>query len=124
MGKPIPKIRRLMDVINLAYPDGMIGLYYSDPDRDHGDGLAQFIVSEIRATFNGDHSWEEQLLEARHVMTRVREEAEILIAAICEELDKIPTNTVETDGATYVRCKKCLAYVIEGEFQAHALHHK
>jgi hypothetical protein len=63
----------LMHIVDDAYPDGFVWCYYTDPTT-RGDTLAQFIMMEIRDTFDVDGTDVAQLNEAIRVMdTTVRE---------------------------------------------------
>lgn len=59
--------KAVIDVANAAYPDGEIAKYYEDDDAT-GDGLAQFIVHEIKEVTMGAESEEEALQMAMRAM--------------------------------------------------------
>ena len=65
--------KELMDRANRFYPDGFLQEYLDEqgdycPKTHGGDGLANFIASELDETFDSDASDEDQLSEAKRVM--------------------------------------------------------
>ncbi|MFA5401346.1 MAG: hypothetical protein WC359_12935 [Dehalococcoidia bacterium] len=81
------KIKELLDIVNSGYPDNGLSEYYDDqgkPKKGHGDGLAQFVVIEICETLEEDGENDDQLWEARRVMTAAIEE----LHGVCEVLRK------------------------------------
>jgi hypothetical protein len=42
----------LLRIADRVYPDGLLWLYYMEPDAGHGDTLAKFIASELAETFD------------------------------------------------------------------------
>ena len=62
------KIERIISLADRVYPDGLVGLYFREPDSQHGDTLAKFIAVELAETYDKDASDEEQLTEALRVM--------------------------------------------------------
>jgi hypothetical protein len=71
-------LEQIIDIADQAYPDGFIRLYFDEPDGQHGDTLAKFIVLEIKETYDADTDDTAQL--------RVAFEAMLSGAA---ELDKV-----------------------------------
>ena len=61
-------LNELIAIADQHYDDGLIGLYFSDPQGKHGDGLAAFIAIELRETFNPNTSTEDQLITAAGVI--------------------------------------------------------
>ena len=118
MEKQTNRLKRLIDLIDRAYPDGLVGQYYADPDGDHGDSLARFIANDIRETFAFSGSWEEQLDAAIDRIARANAEIGGVLLELQTERDRFAPEA-RTDGQTYLRCLKCGQYVIEGEIQAH-----
>ncbi|MHB1935625.1 MAG: hypothetical protein ACYCOR_03485 [Acidobacteriaceae bacterium] len=59
----------LLNIANEAYPDGYLAEYFDSETGERregsGDTLAQFIVAELRDTFNAEASRDEQIREAR-----------------------------------------------------------
>jgi len=81
------KIKELLDIANSRYPDQCLSEYYDDqgnPKKGYGDGLAQFVVIELCETFEEDGESEEQLWEARRVVTKAIED----LHTVCEALRK------------------------------------
>ena len=74
-------MRKIIDVAEKTYPDGLIGLYFTDPDGDHGDLLARFIVKELSETFDPTNSTGGQWHEAARVMRVAQKELDRLVSA-------------------------------------------
>ena len=73
----------LLNIANEAYEDGYLVEYF-DPDTGaskagSGDTLAEFIVREIRDTFDLNAARSEQLEEARRVLTNAIDDLENVI---------------------------------------------
>ena len=68
---------RITGIAGSAYPDGLVEDYREDPDGDHGDMLAEFIVKELKDTYDGEAIDAEQLDTALSAMR----------TAICELQD-------------------------------------
>ena len=73
----------LLNVANEAYDDGYLAEYF-DPDTGtsragSGDTLAEFIVREIRDTFDPNAIRSEQLEEARRVLMNAIDDLENVI---------------------------------------------
>ena len=73
----------LLKIANEAYEDGYLAEYF-DPDTGapragSGDTLAEFIVREIRDTFDSNATRSEQLEEARRVLMNALDDLETVI---------------------------------------------
>ena len=61
-------LREIIELIDSAYPDGLLLAYHDSPHEDHGDGLAHFIVAEIADTYDDTATENCQLETALRVM--------------------------------------------------------
>jgi hypothetical protein len=73
----------LLNIANEAYDDGYLAQYF-DPDSGasragSGDTLAEFIVREIRDTFDPNATRSQQLEEARRVLMNAIDDLESVI---------------------------------------------
>jgi hypothetical protein len=73
----------LLKIANEAYEDGYLAEYF-DPDTGaskagSGDTLAEFIVREIRDTFDSNATRCQQLEEARRVLMNAIDDLEAVI---------------------------------------------
>jgi hypothetical protein len=75
---------KLMLIVEESYGgDGHILAYYGDPDGQHGDGLAAFVVQEFTENFLPDDDGEKaQLEEALHLMDNAVADLHRIIAAL------------------------------------------
>jgi hypothetical protein len=76
------KLKALIEIIDAAYPDGLVGLHYKNPRGKHGDGLARFIAQEIKETFEPAASDTEQLENAIEKMQTAENEISGIIRAL------------------------------------------
>lgn len=81
-------INELLEIVDAAYPDGMIRLCW-DANRqqvrgDQGDTLAEFVVREIVDTFDADALEENQLDVALSEMRWACTELDAVIRALEE----------------------------------------
>lgn len=76
------KLDELVDIVDAAYPDGYVRLYYDDPEGEHGDTLAKFIAVELKDTYDEDASTADQLEEAGRVMAVACDQLQGVIAAL------------------------------------------
>ena len=70
----------LLNLANEAYADGYLAEYF-DPEtgerrQGSGDTLAQFIVAEIRDTFDAEASRDDQIREARLALSHAVDDLE------------------------------------------------
>ena len=76
----------LLNQANTGYPDGFLARYYhagsGEPVANSGDTLAQFIVTDLRETFDPGGTDENQLEEAARVLERARADLASTISAI------------------------------------------
>lgn len=86
------KLKDLIAIINEKYPDGLVQQYFEKPNGDNGDGLAAFIVHEIKETFAEKAPDKTQLREAVRVLQNARDE----FSPIIEELWKRINTTRRT----------------------------
>ena len=86
------KLKELMAIADEAYPDGLVWRYYKQPRKNHGDTLAQFIVRELKDTYDAGATDAAQLAEATRVMISASREIWNVIraftAAGCKVLRK------------------------------------
>lgn len=70
----------LLNIANEAYPDGYLAEYFDSETGERregsGDTLAQFIVAELRDTFNAEASRDEQIREARLALSNAIDDLE------------------------------------------------
>ena len=45
-------LNRIIEIANAAYPDDFIAQYHENPDLEHGDTLAKFLVVELTETYD------------------------------------------------------------------------
>ena len=81
----------IIQIANEVYPDGLIGQAYnqirhSKKRPNVGDGLAEFIVRELKETFDPKAPRLNQLTEAARVMSTARSELETVEAAFQKKL--------------------------------------
>jgi hypothetical protein len=73
----------LLNLANEAYPDAELAGYFDpdtgEPGEGDGDGLAQFIVCELRDTFERGATRDAQLEEARRCLNNAIRELEFVI---------------------------------------------
>ena len=62
------KIQELIQIVDSAYPDGKVGEYYAEPEKDHGDTLAKFVYLELIDTFDPVATRKKQLATAARAM--------------------------------------------------------
>ena len=67
-----------------AYDDGLVQQYFEDPDGNHGDTLAEFIVRELEDTFDPDLPTEKQIAEAIRLMTSAIRQLQDVVSAFEE----------------------------------------
>lgn len=77
----------LMHIADDAYPDGLVWEYYTDPTAS-GDTLAQFIMIEIRDTFDATSTDVRQLEQAVCVMDRASREMDRVTEALHTEISQ------------------------------------
>jgi len=80
------KLNDLIAIINEAYPDGLIQQYFEHPNGDNGDGLAAFIVHEVKETFAKAPD-KTQLREAVRVIQNARDELSPIIEALWKRIN-------------------------------------
>jgi hypothetical protein len=80
------KLENIINIANEAYPDGLIA--QAAEEKNVGDGLAQFIATELTETFDPDSDTAEQLIEAVRCMTTAQKELMTVTLALQEALDK------------------------------------
>ena len=75
---------KILKIVNKYYPDNMIRAYHNMPDADHGDGLAKFLVNEIKDLSFGTESYDEAKTEVTRGLVKVKEEIEkVLQGLVC-----------------------------------------
>lgn len=82
------KLSEIIAIADAAYPDGLVQAYFDEPDGQHGDTLAEFIVRELGDAYDADASSQEQLAEAVRVMQRAMDELEAVVAALEGEANR------------------------------------
>lgn len=88
----------LIDIADGAYDDGLVRQYFEDPDENHGDTLAEFVVHEISDTFDPDLPREKQIAEAIRLMTSAIRQLQDVVSALEE------AEGVHFDKKDLVRC--------------------
>lgn len=83
------KFTDLIERINDAYPDDMLALYAREPEGDHGDPLAKFIVAELRETFEPEQGDEYQARMALDLIDKAHRE----VGAVVERLHAVWEST-------------------------------
>lgn len=80
------KLIELLDKANLDYPDGFLINYYEKETgkevEGSGDTLAQFIVRELRETFDESKSDEEQIDRAVSVLNNAVKDLNRVVLAL------------------------------------------
>ena len=77
-------LKRIIGIADEMYRDGRIWGCFHDPDKDSGDGLAKFIVSELSETYDESATDTEQLVAASKALkTALRE-----LQAITDEFER------------------------------------
>ena len=69
-----------MKIVDEAYGDGLVMAHHRRPGGSIGDGLARFIASEIRDTF--DPEGKNQIAEAIRKMETAREQIDGIVRAL------------------------------------------
>lgn len=75
-------IEKLIEIADDAYPDGLIKLYFEDPDGGYGDTLAGFIAEELKETFNDELTDHEQIRDAVKVLIKAVTQISYVIGAL------------------------------------------
>jgi len=73
------KLESLIEAASAGYPDGLVQQYYDEPEENHGDSLAKFIMIELSETFDEEAPDDDQVETAIHQLTRARNELETVI---------------------------------------------
>lgn len=68
------EIEKLIDIVDAGYPDGLVRAWFDEPDGEHGDTLAEFIVREVVDTFEPTATDEVQVMEAIRVVEMAQRE--------------------------------------------------
>ena len=84
-----PVLNKIMKVVNDAYPDGMVSLYWNNAksesvDSQSGDTLALFIAREVGECCGG-FDYREGLYEAIRVVGNAAAELDRVVAALAHE---------------------------------------
>jgi len=72
---------QLIDIVDEIYGDGLVGMYYENPKKNHGDTRAKFIALELKDTFDSGATNAQQLWEAQRV-----------ISSACDQLGELVDN--------------------------------
>ena len=72
-------LKDIIQIADRAYPDGLVGR--ADRKEKVGDGLATFIASELKETFDSDASALDQVREALRALNVARREVEAVAEA-------------------------------------------
>ena len=75
------RLDELIAIANDGDPDGLIDAYYQDPEWEHGDTLAEFIVNKLSDTYSEEACTDEQIDEALCVLRNAQRELDCVIAA-------------------------------------------
>lgn len=76
------KLRQLIAIAAEGYSENLPLGYFDDPNGEHGDTLAEFIMKEIVDTFEEDESDLKQLAEARRVLRNAIAELKDVVRAL------------------------------------------
>jgi len=80
------KLVELLKKANEGYDDGFLSEYFDEETGERlegkGDTLAEFIVIELRETFDPDGDDEDQIGEAIHQMQNAKSDIEGVMAAL------------------------------------------
>lgn len=69
--------------------DGLVLAYFNEPDVDHGDTLAKFVVLELKDTFSPEDRPETQLDTAKDAMLSARKQMDGVTDAFYQEWAKL-----------------------------------
>jgi hypothetical protein len=78
------RLEDLMNIVDEAYDDRLIRQYFEEPEEQHGDTLAEFIVRELRDCFDPDLPDEKQIAAAIHLMTTAIHQLSDVVGALEE----------------------------------------
>jgi hypothetical protein len=89
------KLVELLNGANTAYPDGELAEYYDELTGQFdyeasGDTLAEFIVSELTASYDEAASDERQLAEAIRTMETARHDLDGVVGALRVMAENVP----------------------------------
>jgi len=68
------RFKEIIKIADQAYGDGLIQDCFNAPKKNHGDGLAAFIVEELTETYDQRAGTKQQLSEACRVMENATEQ--------------------------------------------------
>lgn len=80
------KLDDLISIIDDSSVELPVKIYYEHPDKDHGDGLAKFVVREITDCFDPEGTDEEQITEAIRCLESAITDLEECIEALGNHL--------------------------------------
>jgi hypothetical protein len=76
------KLKELIAIVDDAYPDGLVGQWFDEPEGHHGDTLAKVIAIELKETFEPKATSGEQIAEAIRVMSVAWRKLDYVIEAL------------------------------------------
>ena len=76
------ELEELIKIASAGYPDGLVMLYFKEPDTHHGDGLAKFVMAELSDTYEDEGTDEEQLAAAVHYIETAQKQLHEVITAL------------------------------------------
>jgi hypothetical protein len=74
------ELKEIIEIASSVYPEGLVIQAY-EANGNVGDGLAEFIVRELKDTYDSQASDMEQLEEAERVMKNAQKELENVVSA-------------------------------------------
>ena len=88
--KKYKRLAKLMEIVNRAYDEDGTILQAFDGE-DCGDGLAKFVVDELRDVTAGERRWIDALHGARLSIERAKYQLEEIVYALEAALDEAET---------------------------------
>lgn len=88
------KLKDLIAIADENYPDGRVGMYFQNPSGNHGDGLAEFIVRELKDTFDPHSTDLAQQLAADRVMESAAESLHEVASAFSRSANTITARAI------------------------------
>ncbi len=76
------ELKQIIKIASDAYDDGLVEQYFDNPETEHGDGLAQFIASELSETYEEDTTPADKLAEAVRVVFSAQRQLEDVVEAL------------------------------------------
>ena len=86
-------LKEIIKIANDAYPDNLIQQYFDEPNKSHGDSMAEFIANELKETFDDakDYTEKGQLENALGRILTAHCEMQRVIDAYQDAINRIPS---------------------------------